>query len=159
MSDMIAALAPILADAGIETSVRAEALITELRDLDAEVAGIVAAVPEADRKLVTGHVSLGYFADRYGFEQIGTVIPGLSTSGEPTARDLAKLIEDIKSNGVDVVFAEVGTPQAVAEAVASDSGAELVSLSTSQLPEGGTYQDLILEVATTVRDALAPQAR
>ena len=54
-----------------------------------------------------------------------------------------------------VVFAEVGTPQAVAEAVASDSGARLVSLATSQLPEGGTYQDLIREIAVTVAGALA----
>ena len=46
-------------------------------------------VPEEQRKLVTGHRSMGYFADRYGFEQIGTVIPSLSTSGEPTARELA----------------------------------------------------------------------
>ena len=45
------------------------------------------------------------------------------------------------------------------QAVASDSGAELVSLSTSQLPEGGTYQDLIRDIANTVADALAPQAR
>ena len=80
---------------------------------------ILADVPEPARKLVTGHRSLGYFADRYGFELIGTVIPSLSTSGEPTAREMAQLIEDIKANDVTAVFTEVGTPQSVAQAVAS----------------------------------------
>jgi zinc/manganese transport system substrate-binding protein len=155
MIDVVTALEPVLADAGIDVSVGAEVLISDLQALDAEVEEIVAAVPDEDRKLVTGHESLGYFADRYGFQLVGTVIPGLSTSGEPTARELAQLIEDISENDVSVVFAEVGTPQAVAEAVASDSGARLVPLATSQLPEGGTYQDLIREIAVTVAGALA----
>ena len=111
-------------------------------------------MPEDERKLVTGHRSMGYFAARYGFEQIGTVIPSLSTSGEPTAREMAELIEDISANDVKAVFTEVGTPQSVAQAVAADSGAELVELNTSQLPDGGTYQDLILSIATTIVAAL-----
>ncbi len=156
MIDIVAALEPVLATAGIDASLGSEALISELEALDAEIAELFSAVPEAERKLVTGHRSLGYFAERYGLELIGTVIPSLSTSGEPTARELAQLIEDIKANDVPVVFTEVGTPRAVAEAVAADSGAELVPLSTSQLPEGGTYQDLMREIATTVADALAP---
>lgn len=155
MIDVVHALEPVLAAAGIDASVGAEAIITDLRSLDAEVAEIVSGIPEEQRKLVTGHESLGYFAARYGFELLGTVIPGLSTSGEPTARELAVLIEDIRTNDVPAVFAEVGTPQAVAEAVASDSGASLVALSTSHLPESGTYQDLIRQIATTVADALS----
>lgn len=159
MIDVVNALGPVLAEAGIDASVGAEALIADLRTLDAEVTEIVSAIPEGERRLVTGHESLGYFAERYGFELIGTVIPGLSTSGEPTAREMAQLIDDIRDSGVRAVFAEVGTPQSVAGAVASDSGAELVPLSTSQLPQDGTYQDLIREIATTVTDALAKDVR
>ena len=155
MIDVVEALQPVLMEAGIDASVGAEALITDLQALDLEVTEVISSVPAEDRKLVTGHESLGYFADRYGFEVIGAVIPGLSTNGEPTARELAELIANIQDNDVAAVFAEVGTPQAVAEAVASDSGAELISLSTSELPEGGTYQDLIREIATTVAAALA----
>ena len=59
---------------------------------------------------------------------------------------------------VKAVFTEVGTPQSVAQAVASDSGAELVELSTSQLPEDGTYQDLIRDIATTIAGALGDEA-
>ena len=155
MRDVVVALESTLADAGAEVADRASALVADLEALDAEVESILATVPAEARKLVTGHRSLGYFADRYGFEPIGTVIPGLSTSGEPSARELAQLIEDIEANSVSVVFAEVGTPQSVAEAVASDSGAELVELSVSELPEGGSYQDLIREIAATVAGALA----
>lgn len=154
--DVVVALEPVLLQAGLDVSVNADTLTADLEALDGEVAAILADLPEKDRKLVTGHRSLGYFADRYGFEVIGTVIPGLSTSGEPTAREMAQLIDDIKTNDVPAVFAEVGTPQSVAQAVASDSGAELVSLSTSQLPADGTYQDLILDIATAVAQALAP---
>ncbi len=159
MRDVVAALEPVLADAGMDVSARTATLAAELEALDTEVATILSVVPPEDRKLVTGHRSLGYFADRYDFELIGTVIPSLSTSGEPTAREMAQLIDDIKANGVSAVFTEVGTPQSVAQAVASDSGATLVPLSTSQLPAGGTYQDLIRDIATSVADALAPQAR
>ena len=159
MRDVVTALQPVLAQAGIDVTSGADMLIADLELLDAEADEVLSAVPGEDRKLVTGHRSLGYFADRYGFELIGTVIPSLSTSGEPTAREMAQLIDDIKTNDVSAVFTEVGTPQSVAQAVASDSGAELVSLSTSQLPDGGTYQDLIRDIANTVADALAPQAR
>lgn len=155
MIDVVEALEPVLAEAGIVASSGAEALITDLWALDAEVTEIVSVVPETNRELVTGHESLGYFADRYGFELVGTVIPGLSTNGEPTARELAQLIDDIRVNDVGVVFVEVGTPKAVAEAVATDSGARLVPLSTSQLPQDGEYQDLIRDIATTVAAALA----
>ncbi len=156
--DVVLALAPVLTEAGFDVAGNAEALAAGLERLDEEVAEILAVVPEDARKLVTGHRSLGYFADRYGFEQIGTVIPSLSTSGEPTARELAGLIDDIREHGVRAVFAEVGTPQSVAQAVAGDSGAKLVELSTSQLPEGGTYQDLIRDIATTIAGALGDEA-
>jgi zinc/manganese transport system substrate-binding protein len=156
MRDVVAALEPVLADAGMDVASNADALKADLEALDAEVREILSVVPDEARKLVTGHRSLGYFADRYGFELIGTVIPSLSTSGEPSAREMAQLIDDIKANAVVAVFTEVGTPQSVAQAVASDSGAELVSLSTSQLPEEGTYQDLIRDIANTVAGALAP---
>jgi len=151
---VVLALGPALDAAGITTGDRAASLAADLEAVDAQVVEILSVVPAADRKLVTGHRSLGYFADRYGFEQIGAVIPSLSTSGEPTARELARLIDQIRHYGVPAVFTEVGTPISVVEAVAEDSGAVLVPLSVSQLPDGGTYQDLILGIATTVAGAL-----
>ena len=52
-----------------------------------------------DTKLVTNHASAGYFADRYGFQIVGTVIPGFSTNETPTAQELAALTAAIRAKG------------------------------------------------------------
>ena len=86
---------------------------------------------------------------------VGTVIPGRTTDGEPSARELATLIDAVREAGVTVVFSEIGTPESVARAVADDSGARLVELSASALPEGGTYEDFIRALASAIAGALA----
>ena len=154
MRDVVVALVPVLADAGIAVDARATGIVTALEALDAELAAILAVVPGERRTLVTGHQSLGYFADRYGFTIVGTVIPGLTTSGEPSARDLAELIDEIRGRGVPAIFTEVGTPAAVADAVAAESGARIVELRDAQLPEDGSYPTLLRDIARSVADAL-----
>ena len=59
----------------------------------------VAQMPPADRKLVMDHASHGYFADRYGFTIVGTVIPSATTSESPTARQLSDLMQDHPRDG------------------------------------------------------------
>jgi zinc/manganese transport system substrate-binding protein len=154
MRDVVLALVPALAQEGIDVAAQAQASAAELEALDAEVFDILAVVPADQRKLVTGHESLGYFAARYGFEQIGAVIPGLTTSGEPSARDLAELIATIRDTGTRALFTEVGTPTSVAQAVADDSGVRLVNLSIATLPDGGDYADFMRDLATTIAGAL-----
>ncbi len=155
MRDVVLALDPVLAAAGVELGDRTAALVADLEALDAELTATLAVVPQDQRRLVTGHGALGYFADRYGFEIIGTVVPGLSSSDEPSAREIAALIEDIKAAGSTAVFTDVGTPQSVARAVADETGAVVVELQVAQLPAGGTYQDLLRELAAAVVAALA----
>lgn len=70
-------------------------------------------------------------------------------------RDIANLIETITSEGVSVVFTDVGTPQSVARTVADEGGAEIIELSVAQLPEDGTCRALMLELAQTIADAFA----
>ena len=74
-------------------------------------ATILDAVPPEARKLVSGHESLGYFADRYGFELVGAIVPGLSSQGEASAGELAELIETIRREEVPAIFVELGTPR------------------------------------------------
>jgi len=126
----------------------------ELEALDAEISTMLAPIPDERRQLVTGHGALGYFADRYGFRIVGTVIPGLSSADEPSARDIAELLEAIRAAGTTVVFGDVGTPPSVAEAVAAESGARLVELQVAQLPESGSYADLLRDIAAAVAGAL-----
>ena len=129
-------------------------LTEELIALDAEIAALLAPIPAERRQLVTGHESMGYFADRYGFTLVGAVIPGLSSQGEVSAQALGALGEAIRAAGVSVIFAEVGTPQTVADAIAAETGARLVALPSHALPSYGTYQTYLREMARIVAEAL-----
>jgi ABC-type Zn uptake system ZnuABC Zn-binding protein ZnuA len=96
-----------------------------IRRLDAAVAGCLRRVPRAQRKLVTTHDSLGYFAARYGIEVIGTVIPSLSTQAQPSAGETAALVATIRRERVKAVFAESSVNAKVEEAIARDAGARV----------------------------------
>jgi ABC-type Zn uptake system ZnuABC Zn-binding protein ZnuA len=104
----------------------AEAYSARLRELDRWIADRVQEVPEAKRLLVTNHESFGYFADRYGFNIIGTVMPGVSTGSTPSALQFAALIDHIKSTGAKAIFLETGTNPRLAEQVAKETGSQVV---------------------------------
>ena len=101
----------------------ARAYEEDLASLDRAIRVCIGRIPERDRKLVTDHEAFGYFANRYGIELIGTVIPALTTKAEPSAGDLAELEETIRSEGVKAVFPESSVPSTTAEAIARDTGA------------------------------------
>jgi zinc/manganese transport system substrate-binding protein len=154
MRDVVIALAPLLSGLGLDVGARAAALEVRLEGLDREVAGLLAAIPLERRRLVTGHESMGYFADRYGFELVGAVVPGRSSHGEASARDLAELVATVRAAGVDVVFTEAGTPTQIADVLASETGARTVELTLEQLPPDGSYESLIRDVAAAIAGAL-----
>jgi zinc/manganese transport system substrate-binding protein len=154
MRDVVGTLTEELATTGIDVADRGADLEKRLTDLDAETRATLADVPEANRKLVTGHESMGYFADRYGFELIGTVIPGLSSQGEVSAGELAALKAQIEAEGVSALFTEIGTPAAVVEAIGRETGAEVVELPSHNLPDDGSYFTFIRGIASAVADAL-----
>jgi zinc/manganese transport system substrate-binding protein len=154
MRDAVLALGPELLAAGIDVGGRDVEVAAGLEALDARLADVLAVVPDDRRKLVTGHDSLGYLADRYGFAVVGAVMPGRSTSSEPSARDLADLIAAVRAEDVTAVFTEVGTPRSVARSLADDAGAVTVELEIAKLPPGGAYQDLLVELATAVAGTL-----
>jgi zinc/manganese transport system substrate-binding protein len=155
MRSVILALAEELeARFGLELSGRASDLSASLDQLDAEIAGLAAGIPEIQRELVTGHESLGYFARRYGFHLVGAVIPSLTSQAEVSAADLAALKELILEHQVKVIFTETGTPSAVAAAVSRETGARLVELNTHLLPADGSYFTMMREMARTIVEAL-----
>jgi zinc/manganese transport system substrate-binding protein len=155
MASVVEALGPVLGELGIDVAGQQADLVARLMSLDAEVRELLAVVPLDARRLVTGHESMGYFADRYGFELVGTVIPGLSTQGEVSARAMADLAAAIREAGVSVIFAEVGTPRAVTEAIAGETGARVVELPTHLLPEDGSYVSFISGIAAAIVEALS----
>ena len=101
------------------------AYLKRLQTLDAGVRRCIDEVPPAQRKLVTSHDALGYYARRYGIEVIGTVIPALTTAAQPSAGDVAKLVATIKAAGVKTIFAESSVNPKVEEAIAREAGARI----------------------------------
>lgn len=154
IAEAVPAMADVIGAAiGVDLSAAGDDLVASLGALDERVADVMGALPACE--LVTGHDELGYFADRYGCEVIGAVIPGLSTTAEATARDVAALREVAEARGVRAIFTASGTPSAVAARVAADVGVPLVELRTHALGPAATYGDFVLELARTVVDALA----
>ncbi len=126
----------------------AAAYISTLRDLDTWIAGQVGQVPADRRLLVTNHESLGYYADRYGFQVVGTVIPSVSSDAAPSAQQMASLIDAIRALHAPAIFLEAGANTQLAQQVAADTGVKVVTgLYTHWLtPPGGpasTYIDMM----------------
>jgi ABC-type Zn uptake system ZnuABC Zn-binding protein ZnuA len=94
-----------------------------LARLDRQVADCVARIPAARRRLVTTHDALGYYARRYGLDVVGTVIPSLSTRGQPSAGETAALVRTIREQRVEAIFAESSVGAKVEEAIAREAGA------------------------------------
>lgn len=141
---------------------RADAYAEDLAALDRETAQVLAVVPEDRRTLVTNHEAFAYFADRYGFTVVGTVIPGVSTGAEPSARDLEDLAATIRAQDVSAIFAEASAPTELAQTLADEVGAgvRVVALYSESLDEPGsdaaTYIDMVRVNAQRIADALAP---
>ena len=115
----------------------AEAYEAELAELDGWVKSQIETIPAENRKLVTDHTVFGYYADRYGLEQVGAVIPSLSTAAEPSAQELAELEDVIKEQGVKAIFVGNTVNPGLEQRVAEDTGIQLVTLYTEFVRAGG----------------------
>ena len=109
--------------------------------------------------MITNHDAFGYFADRYGFEIVGTVIPSTSTAAETNPALLEELVEIIEHEGVPAVFSETTTSDTDIQALATAAGniSVVKLLSGSLAPEGqdgDTLIGLLLFDANAIADAL-----
>jgi len=148
--------------AGIDTEVTQAATddyLTALADLDDEIAETLSTIAAADRVLVTNHDVLTYFADRYDFEIIGTVIPGGTTVDSTNAEALAELAEIIEAEGIPAVFSDTSSSDELAQTLALEAGAiEVVELYSESLgaadSDGSTYLDMMRANAERIAQAL-----
>lgn len=135
-----------------------EAYRQELIALDEWVREQVAQVAQSNRQLVTDHQVFAYFAEEYGFTQVGTLIPGYSTMAEPSAKKLAEIEDAIKALGVKAVFVGHSVNPDLAQRVAEDTGTQLVFVYTGSLSEEGgeaaSYLDYIRYNVRTIVAAL-----
>lgn len=144
IAQALAAADPENADAYVQ---RSQAYIDELTALDTWVLEQVATIPEEDRMIVTDHLAFGYFTARYGFTQVGAIMPGYSTLAEPSAQELAALEAAIRAQDVPAVFVGNTVNPDLAQRVAEDTGVALVFLYTGSLSDSDgdapTYVDYI----------------
>ena len=99
--------------------------LTRLRALDRAIARCMRAIPAARRRLVTDHDALGAYADRYGIDVIGTVIPANSTQAQASAGEVFRLVRTIRLAGVSTIFPESSVNPKLTRAIARDAGAKV----------------------------------
>jgi zinc/manganese transport system substrate-binding protein len=130
---------------------------SELTALDEDIVATLAPVPAERRVMVTNHDAFGYFAERYGFQIVGTVIPSLSTLGEASAGQLAELADAIDRDDVPAIFAERLGSATEAESLAKRLGVAVVELDSDALEDDGpaaTYTGMMRANAEAIAAAL-----
>ena len=157
------AIADALAEAGIDRAAL-DACVADYTDalvaLHGDVGAIVETLPPDERLLVTNHDSLSYFADRYGFTVLGSVIPSPSSLAGTTPADLEALATLITDTGVPAIFAETQHSSGDTNALADRVGdVEVITLETGTLDEPGSVADSYVSwltvTARTIVDALS----
>ncbi|KJC33916.1 metal ABC transporter substrate-binding protein [Bradyrhizobium sp. LTSP885] len=153
--DALIAVAP--GDAAVFRA-NAEAYLAKLDALDREVREAVAKIPEARRKVISTHGAFGYFADAYGIKFIAPL--GVSTDSEPSARDIAEIITQIRVAKIPAVFLENISDPRLIERIAAETGAKvggsLYSDSlTGEKGDAPTYIDMVRHNIKALTSALA----
>ena len=139
-----------------------ERLSDRFWELDEAIAEATMTIPAAHRRLITYHDSFPYFAPRYGLEVIGAIQP--SDFSQPSPREVAELIEQVKGAGVPAIFGSEVFPSEVLQTIAKEAGAIQVStLSDDDLPgepgdAGNTLVGMMVENVRTMVTALGGDA-
>ena len=146
------------ANADVYTA-NASAYLAELDTLAHDfINPLIATLPEDQRILVTNHDSLGYFAAAYDFTIVQALIAGGSTIAEPSASEVAGVIDAVRENGVQAIFAETTLNDNLMRLIADETGASVAHLYSGTLSEedgpASTYIDYMRYNFQTVVDSL-----
>ncbi len=141
-----------------EIAANADAYIAELEALDAETKAKLAVLPADRRTVVTAHDAFGYLADAYGMTFLAPV--GIDTEAEPSAKDLAVLIDQLKAEGAAALFVENITSPALVQQISDETGIEIGGrLFSDALSERGgpatSYLAMFRHNLVTLMDALS----
>jgi zinc/manganese transport system substrate-binding protein len=159
----VAAALPALADALSEADPsgasgydqRAQAYAKGLEGLDTELDRRLASVPAADRELVTSHDSLGYFADRYGFEVVATAFPASGPEAEASAGLIDEVEDAVREHDVPAVFAQEEDDPETLRLIADETGVEIEEALIIESPgTAGSYEEMLRQDAALIAAAL-----
>ena len=129
-----------------------------LSDLDAWIREEVQKIPEANRLIVMDHLVTGYFSAQYGFREVGAIIPSFSTLAEPSASQLAELVDTIAELNAKAIFVSNTVSPALAERVAEDTATQLVFIYDDSLSDAdgpaANYLDFMRYNVSTIAAAL-----
>ncbi|NRB32637.1 MAG: zinc ABC transporter substrate-binding protein [Rhizobiaceae bacterium] len=134
-----------------------EAYIAKLKEVEAEISAAVKALPESSRTVVTSHDAFGYFEKSYGLAFKAPT--GISTESEASAADVAKLINQIREEGITAVFVENIADNRLLEQISSETGAQIGGTLYSDAlsaPDGpaATYLEMMRYNSQTLSQAL-----
>ena len=136
----------------------ADEYMRQLAELDAWIVVQVDQIPAEKRLLVTNHEALGYFAERYGFIVVGTVVESFSSDASPSAKQMADLIDQIKASGAPAIFLDAGDNTSLAQQIADETGVRVVTeLHLESLTDGApaaTYLDMMKNNVMQIVNAL-----
>src|SRR6516165_5027806 len=123
-----------------------------------DVKAAIGKLPPARRKIITTHDAFGYFGATYGMDFIAP--EGVSTESEASAKDVAKIIRQIKAQKVPAVFLENVTDHRLLDQIAKETGAKIGGTLYSDAlsePSGpaATYLDMFRHNVSTLTEALS----
>lgn len=124
----------------------AGAYLKQLDELEAEVKSLVAGIPTERRRIITSHDAFRYFEAAYGIDFVSP--QGVSTESEASAKDVARIIQQIKREKIAAVFVENVSDARLMERIAKETGAKIgdrVYSDALSEPNGpaGTYIDMM----------------
>lgn len=152
VSEFVPALATALSGV-VGVAIDGESMVASLLQLDADITAQIDALDACD--LITGHDELGYFADRYSCEVVGTVIPSATTTAEASAAQIAELENVVTEHNAKAIFVSVGTPKKIAEQIARDTGVPTVELNTHVVGDSENYDQFMRSLTDTIVGALS----
>lgn len=136
----------------------ADAYIAQLQELDTFIKDQVNSVPAERRLLVTNHEAMGYFAERYGFEIVDTILPSFSSEASASAQEIAAAVDAVKNSGAPAIFLGEVENADLANQIAAETGVNVVdTLFLESLTDGepaATYIDMMKHNVTQIVNAL-----
>jgi ABC-type Zn uptake system ZnuABC Zn-binding protein ZnuA len=145
--------------AGTEVyTANANTYIEDLKKLDMFIREQVETIPVERRLLITNHEAMGYFAERYGFEVVDSILPSFSSEANASAQEIAGSIELVKSSGAPAIFLGEVENTDLADQIAAETRVKVINdlylESLSDGPPAGTYIDMMRHNLSRIVEAL-----